>query len=494
MPFVPDRLSIAGIGLRLAAYLVDLALMYPISLAFFGLIMLYHQGQFMETLRFRQQHKQAIAWLERIVWVLYFAILEGLAGASVGKWLMRLRVNRVARGGPPGLGRGLARTLAFYAVTGLPADVLDVSVPVHGLRDSMEYWVYDRGIRFWVYDRVIRGLGLLALFTTMRKASGFRGPHEWLSGTRVVQVVPSRRPRPTYRLQALAGSQVGSEVSGAAPRLLDRVGPYVVHGTIRWEPQEKILLGEDSTLKRPVWIVLGEPETEPPEPARRSLSRQSRPRWIGGGDCEQGRWDAFTAPAGVPLADLVSTEGLPWSDVLPLIRQLAAELRAARDDGTLPHGLTVEQVWVQPDGSVQLIDLFQRSENRTKFEPADDTRLLAFLGEMARLALEGRPQDGRSGKRLQSRKSQVPGWLPAGWGRRIRAAVPERAGSDTGTPRWRSPSIPFARRPPRSARCGGRPAHRDQRGPPRHSSRNSGILSFARVIDHVRALGHFLPG
>ena len=123
----------------------------------------------------------------------------------------------------------------------------------------------------------------------------------------------------------------------------------------------------------------------------------------------------------------MSTEGLPWSDVLPLIRQLAAELQAARDDGTLPHGLTVEQVWVQPDGSVQLIDLFQRSENRTKFEPADDTRLLAFLGEMARLALEGRPQDGRSGKRLQSRKSQVPGWLPAGWGRRIRAAVPERA-------------------------------------------------------------------
>ena len=48
-------------------------------------------------------------------------------------------------------------------------------------------------LTFWAYERIVRGLGLLTLTTTMRKKTGFRGPHEWLSGTRVVRVIGYRR-------------------------------------------------------------------------------------------------------------------------------------------------------------------------------------------------------------------------------------------------------------------------------------------------------------
>jgi eukaryotic-like serine/threonine-protein kinase len=294
----------------------------------------------------------------------------------------------------------------------------------------------------------------------MRKKTGFRGPHEWLSGTRVVRVIQFVRPRPTHRLQALANSRVATDPSATPPEPLHRVGPYVVRGTIRWEPEQKIVLGQDSTLERPVWIVLREPLAQPP--ARRSLNRPSRPRWIGGGDHKDGRWDAFTAPSGFPLAELVKAEGLPWGDVLPMIRFLAAELQAARNDGTLPCRLTTEQVWIQPDGSVQLIDFLDDTASDTRSDPAvpvstqpaadraeaadgsstapsNEHELLAFLGEVARLALEGRrhhlpahrlahPPAARPDSRSQSREGQALRWFPAGWGRRIRAAVPERAG------------------------------------------------------------------
>ncbi len=454
VPFVPERLSIAGIGLRLGAYLVDLGLAYLASWAIFGLIMLYHQSQFMETLRFQERNREILGWFERILWLVYFVVLEGIGGASLGKWLAGLRVNRVDRGGPPGLGRGLVRALVFYAVTELPADFLnELLPPFRGARMFL---------KFWAYEQIARGLGHLALTTTMRKQTGFRGPHEWLSGTRVVRVIQFRRPRPTYRLQALASSRVATGAAATPPEPLHRVGPYVVQGTIRWEPEQKIVLGQDSTLERPVWIVLREPSAQPPLPARRSLSRQSRPRWIGGGDHAGGRWDAFTAPSGCPLAELVKTEGLPWGDVLPMIRQLAAELQAARDDRTLPRRLNTEQLWIQPDGSVQLIDFLDDTARDTGPDPArsvstrpegigaeaadgsptapaDEQELLAFLGEVARLALEGprhhrsahrlaHPRAGRPDRRSQNREGQALHWFPAGWGRRIRAAVPERAG------------------------------------------------------------------
>jgi uncharacterized RDD family membrane protein YckC len=51
--------------------------------------------------------------------VLYFVFLEGLTGATFGKWIAGIRVERMG-GGKPGLVRGLWRNVMRIA-DGLPA-------------------------------------------------------------------------------------------------------------------------------------------------------------------------------------------------------------------------------------------------------------------------------------------------------------------------------------------------------------------------------------
>jgi hypothetical protein len=451
LPFVPDRLSIARIGLRVGAFAIDVCLSYLVSWAIFGVIILHHRAEIMPTLRFYEQNRYVLGWCERVFWFLYFAVLEGIGAASLGKWLVGLRVSRTDRGGPPGPARGLLRASVFYALTEVPSIVFaELIPPIQGRRMFLS---------FLIYDRLIRSLGLLALVSTMREKSGFRGPHEWLSGTRVVREARRRRARPTWWLQAMTDSRLASTASTPVPERLHHVGPYAVRGAVRWEPGHRILLGQDSTLQRPVWIVVRDSQAPPPPLARRALNRRSRPRWIGGGVEVSGRWDAFTAPSGFPLSDLVKGGGLSWRDALPLLRELAEELEIARHDGTLPRLLSPAQIWIEPDGGVQLIDMLDELPEEDLAQPeqpsdvpasshpvgssstsrpgdAEELRGLVLVGQVARLALEGwlHPEDhrfavtevnldeeakGRDG-RARGRGRGASAW-------RIRAAVPERA-------------------------------------------------------------------
>jgi hypothetical protein len=152
------------------------------------------------------------------------------------------------------------------------------------------------------------------------------------------------------------------------------------------------LLGEDSTLDRPVWILLRPRGAAPPSSARRSLDRPGRPRWLKGGDQAEGRWDAYVAPLGCSLADLAGSEGLPWRDARPILLDLAEELAAACSDGTLPESLAVDQVWIQPDGSAHLLDLLAPSPSTDTAQApqgTDQERALGLLFRTAALGLEG---------------------------------------------------------------------------------------------------------
>ena len=151
-----------------------------------------------------------------------------------------------------------------------------------------------------------------------------------------------------------------------------------------------MVAGEDSSLGREAWIVIrprGSPAPAPPAARSRGATR---PRWLDGGEQAEGRWDAYVAPAGCPLADLAGPEGLPWHDARPILEDLADELAAACARRTLPPGLTVDQVWVQPDGRAILVDPLAIA--RASAEPAgltEDERALSLLRKAAALALEG---------------------------------------------------------------------------------------------------------
>ena len=110
----------AGIGRRFVALVVDTllfcALFFPITRLVKGVWLMgaadhrWARGLFITD-------PLCVAFLA--VMVLYFVLLEGVAGATVGKWLLGLRVVR-QDGGRAGLARGSERNL-LRLVDGLPA-------------------------------------------------------------------------------------------------------------------------------------------------------------------------------------------------------------------------------------------------------------------------------------------------------------------------------------------------------------------------------------
>jgi uncharacterized RDD family membrane protein YckC len=117
---MPERPNYAGLWRRFAALVIDTllftALFLPITRIVKGVWIMdasdhrWSDGLFITD---------PLCFTFLLVMFLYFAILEGLAGATLGKWLMGLRVARVD-GGRPGLVKGVVRNILRF-VDGLPA-------------------------------------------------------------------------------------------------------------------------------------------------------------------------------------------------------------------------------------------------------------------------------------------------------------------------------------------------------------------------------------
>src|SRR5262249_14360177 len=158
-----------------------------------------------------------------------------------------------------------------------------------------------------------------ALLAPMRRRNGYRGLHELASGTRVVQLPWVFRPRPLLPLRerfALKPLPAG--------RFPEEVGPYRIRGAIYEDEREVVLLAHDPSLGRAVHLWLRPAGAESLSAARRSVSRPTRPRWLGGGEEGGWTWDAFFAPHGAPLADLVAPQHpLGWAETRHVLEQIA---------------------------------------------------------------------------------------------------------------------------------------------------------------------------
>jgi hypothetical protein len=392
-PFGPQSYPPGRMGLRTAAFLLDFLLIVPPAL----LANRYVDNTWAELP------------VDLAIWLAYLVPLEAYWGATVGKRLARLRVCGMTGYAPPGLRRALVRCLVFYLVALLPTEVA-------GILDDRLVTRVSSIVTFAMLGGtlVVLALSLLAVASTMRSRTGYRGPHEWASGTRVVHAprwVRRRVPRSRRRIRPKPAQFV------RPPGVLETLGPYRVHGALRWEPDRRVLLGEDSTLGRPIWIDVRSRSNTPPPEVRRELTRATRPRWISGGEHGEGRWDAYVAPSGCSLADLAGPHGLPWGDLRPILEDLAEELVAACQDGTLPERLSVEQVWVQPGGGALLVDALApgvAGANGDGPSVDADQRALALLREAAVLGLEG------------GRRARKPDPLA------VRAAVPQHVSAILG--------------------------------------------------------------
>lgn len=134
-------------------------------------------------------------------------------------------------------------------------------------------------------------------------------------------------------------------------------------------------------------------------------------------------WDAFVGSEGCSLVELVRRRGrLDWPEALSLLEQLSSELVCSCADDTVPESLSVDQVWIQPSGRVQLLDVPLGCGNDRVEIPGDALqRAMGLLAQTARLALEGRLV---AGKRKRPISAPLPGQAAGVMNRLTGAGLP----------------------------------------------------------------------
>jgi hypothetical protein len=285
--------------------------------------------------------------------VIYFFVLEGCWGASLGKRLMGLRVtaqtpseNNVRWWLRIGL-----RTAVFHVPTVIPTLFFILSIGatrgstvpgiVYTANPAPNGWTWNMPPDAW-----LSLLLTILLFSTARRRNGWTGVHELLSRTRVVE-------RNVLR-------PVGSTAPKASPvdlvpalSSLRRVGPYAVHTMVGETGGGRLFVGVDPILRRHVWIHEVALGTPPVDATRRDVSRLGRLYWLAGRRSPTENWDAFEAPGGEPLLSAPSTSD--WREVHLALSSLTVELDASvrEEMNTQP---TLAHVWKRPDGHLVLLD------------------------------------------------------------------------------------------------------------------------------------------
>lgn len=337
-PFGSEAPVPAPVPLRGLAGVIDMILVS-------GLAMIAHVFFFVDATTFNQPASDSqTAYIALMVgslfaWVLYYAILEGHWGASLGKAVCGLRVAGPHRN-PPGFVKALTRALIVLILPALPVWTYFDFDPTRILAAGSQLLTQLISYSFYVI------LGLL--FVTVRRRNGFAAVHDLLTKTRVVRKAALHEriaPSP------IAAAPVDASESAA------RIGPYHVLETLeKTEGGAEWHLAYDLRLLRKTWVRVVPPGTPPVPPSMRKMGRVGRLRWIAGRRLEGENWDAFEAPGGQSLASLVGKERPSWKRVCFWLLDLAREIDSAQKDDTIPARLSFDHVWITADGRAKLLD------------------------------------------------------------------------------------------------------------------------------------------
>jgi hypothetical protein len=384
-------------GVRVAAYLLDEAI---VRAAF--------------VLPAQAAIRYAVGWtwaalaVPLAVFPVYFVLLEGLTGRSWGKRLLGLRVCRVGTTLPPGFRRAAIRTLVFYLL---------VTVTLSQAVLFVEKLVAGGAGPEVLLNLVPFLVGLAAMVVPMRRSNDFRGLHEKLSGTCVLRMPQVPRPltlvgRHGDRLAALP----------ARPAEFPAViGPSAVSRAVR-TPAGWVAVGDDPVLGRRVLLHLPPADGSKDRPV--PGGRPGRLWVLGHGTASvAGRphtWDAYVAPAGAPVADVVDDRHrVRWPEARPILEHLANDLAAGQTERILPARLSLDEVWVQPDGRPQILD-FPLGSGGIGTDP------IGLLRQVAATLLEGVPRSPDDGRPVRAPVPRHAGRLL----RRLLAAPPPTASAD----------------------------------------------------------------
>ncbi len=375
----------ATLGLRFLAGYLDMMVLSAVGLV----VQLLVFGDLMAAMDFffKQSPGAYPAMLAGLlVAILYYALLEGIWGATAGKAICRLRVA-APDNNPPGVWRGLLRAVVYVVGPAVPSWLIVGGNPQVYLDGSGLVQLLS-GLTFYIL--------LALLFCTARRRNGFAAVHDLMTHTRVHSRI-ALLARPVL---------VVSETAPAAVETQPQIGPYHVLEPLGKTGDAEWRLGYDLRLLRKVWIRVVPPGTPPVPAPWRNIGRAGRLRWLTGRRAPEENWDAYEGVSGQPLANLIRA-CQPWTPVRFWLHDLAVEISAAEKDGTLPAALELERVWITGDGRAKLLDFpapslataVRLSDVTTQPEVAaaclppllpPSQRTQQFLSEVAAAALAGR--------------------------------------------------------------------------------------------------------
>lgn len=333
-----------------------------------------------------------IMFVQWLLWLAYFGVPETIWGVTPGKALFRLRVESVGDLAQPSFRQLLIRTSVFYFLFNLVSivepfgsqlglDSVDPSPPMSTLLSPQT-----------ILSAVTLILGLGLIVSTMRPRNGYRGLHEWLSGTRVTQAPWRRRSRGVQR----DNFDLPTVSRGDMPI---QVGRFRICGVLVAQDDYRVLLADDPALGRRVWITMTRKRLSESKRRSRDVTRLSRLRWVSAGSHEGWQWDAWLAPAGRPITETIASGRILWHEVAPILEELAHELTVSVEEGSLPRPLHVDQVWVGSDNRVQLVHFPWRPLGQTqqvgdsdgfRLSQTEESRALELLRQVAQCLLEGK--------------------------------------------------------------------------------------------------------
>ena len=369
LPYASFSPSPATLPLRFAAWIVDTIILTIPNLAMVFLV----YRNFTAMSRPGHDLKTIFYYIFSFLLVVgYFGLFEGLRGASPGKMLCRLRVVGLD-GSLPGLGKAFLRALIYWSFAALPTLVV-----TWFSQDWLTQQPANPKISLIIF--VLTMLQLL-IFCSCRRRNGFAGLHDLWSRTRVL-VNTNQPARPSLPLVPETPPDTAE---------LSKVGPYHVLAELGQSEQATVLLGYDTRLLRKVWLRRVSPTTPAVNTTLRHLARLGRLCWLNGKRADDEAWDAYEAPAGQPLLNLIAAPQ-DWGKVRFWMLDLAEEVNAAEKDGALPAVLNLDRVWITTDGRAKLLDFPAPGiTTPTPVEPPTPVSPAEFLQQVSLSALKGRP-------------------------------------------------------------------------------------------------------
>ena len=401
---LPDQLVAATLWDRFRATIVD----WLVNLLLVSIVsVLFLPGAFSIGSGRATDWRQVLTSV--VITLLIVGIPEALRGQSIGKWLVGIRVTTLD-GAPPGFVREAGRILILAG-----SDVLTLAAHRYAFSAN------NKASLALLVLVVYRG----TLLVSVRRSNGWRMLHDIATGTRVARARAAVEQRRGEAHRAVAPTLTGTE---------RHVGPYTILGNVR--PDGSIQHGWDAAMQRAVWIIARPEQAPEATEARRTLSRLTRLRWVGGRRAPGDSWDAFEAPVGEPLSERLK-KPVPWAVQQYWLLDISNEMIAATSDNTPLQEISADSIWVTPTDRLVFPEgasIVSSNDTQNAQSPVTTAMLVAEIFDRVRRArtVDG-PLPGYALRTIASARAaatpeQVRSLVQASLGRPVEVSRARRVG------------------------------------------------------------------